>query len=154
MDIMDKIARKSIWRGDCGIWQGAKDSYGYGQIQVDGRRKQVHRVVWEAINGPIADGMVIDHICHTRDCVRPDHLREVTRQANNEYKAGPYKNNSSGVRGVCWDSRQCKWKVQVCVRGKKHHGGYFDDLAKAARVAAEMRILLHENNEVDLTQFI
>ena len=66
---------------------------GYGQL---GRNLMAHRVAWEAANGPIPEGMILDHLCHTRDlscvantdcphrrCVNPAHLEPVTSQINN-----------------------------------------------------------------------
>ena len=58
----------------CTVWIGATNSKGYGLIAVNGRIELAHRVAWEAENGPIPDGMVIDHLCRVRNCVRVSHL--------------------------------------------------------------------------------
>jgi hypothetical protein len=58
---------------------------GYGRVYWRGRRRQMHRAVWEEINGPIPDGLVLDHrrpICGNRACSNPDHLEPVTVREN------------------------------------------------------------------------
>lgn len=61
---------------------------GYGKVGLppaDGlpkRTAKVHRVVYEALVGPIPDGMVIDHLCRQPSCVNPAHLEPVTRREN------------------------------------------------------------------------
>lgn len=49
----------------------------------------------------------------------------------------PYKNNTSGVKGVTWD--RGKWKATIMLQGKQHYLGRFDDIetAKRAREIAE-----------------
>ena len=66
----------------CTVWIGATNSKGYGLIAVNGRIELAHRVAWEAENGPIPDGMVIDHLCRVRNCVRVSHLELVTSAEN------------------------------------------------------------------------
>lgn len=65
----------------CWEWVGTKCN-GYGQIAVDGTVKRAHRVVYEAENGPIGDGLVIDHLCRNPGCVNPAHLEPVTMKEN------------------------------------------------------------------------
>ncbi|MDQ2873983.1 MAG: HNH endonuclease [Actinomycetota bacterium] len=61
-----------------------------------------HRVAYELYVGPIAPGLIIDHLCHTWDlecpggitcphrrCVNPDHLEPVTRAENNRRGRSP-----------------------------------------------------------------
>jgi hypothetical protein len=68
---------------DCWLWQGAK-SQGYGVIQL-GRGKgtaKAHRVVYEALVGPIPEGMTLDHLCFEPSCVNPAHLEPCSREEN------------------------------------------------------------------------
>ncbi len=65
----------------CWQWQGTT-SKGYG-LFWDGERTQVaHRVVYELLNGQIAAGLTLDHLCRNRSCVRPKHMEPVTNRVN------------------------------------------------------------------------
>lgn len=55
---------------------------GYGRIYADGDYQLAHRVAWETVNGPIADGLVVDHLCRNRGCVNVHHLELVTSVEN------------------------------------------------------------------------
>jgi hypothetical protein len=72
--------------GPCLIWQGAKDAKGYGKtgFVINGIKKNwmVHRLEWTKKNGPIPDGLMIDHRCRNRACANPLHLRLVTSRQN------------------------------------------------------------------------
>ncbi len=43
---------------------------------------RVHRLVYEELVGPIADGAVLMHSCANRRCVKPNHLTPGTVQDN------------------------------------------------------------------------
>ena len=66
----------------CWVWCGAKASGGYGQVKVRGVKHSAHRAFYEAINGPIPDGLEPDHLCNNRPCVNPKHMEPVTRSEN------------------------------------------------------------------------
>ena len=83
----------------CLIWTGALDRDGYGLTYV-GAPWAAHRLAWLLAHGPIADGLVIDHLCHNRTCIEPDHLRVVTREQNNR-NVRPV-----GRLGEVWDALQ------------------------------------------------
>jgi hypothetical protein len=68
---------------DCWIYQGRKSQTGYGNVTVYPKKEsRAHRVVYEALVGPIPKGMEIDHLCRRRACVNPDHLEPVTHTEN------------------------------------------------------------------------
>ena len=51
----------------CWEWTGRKNTNGYGMVDgsyTNNRPFLAHRVVYEAIRGPIPTGLVIDHLCH------------------------------------------------------------------------------------------
>ena len=66
----------------CWIWLGRRSSSGYGQIVTSGKRQGVHRYLYEALIGPIAPRLVIDHLCRTPLCVNPYHLEPVSDRVN------------------------------------------------------------------------
>jgi hypothetical protein len=66
----------------CWLWTRCVDSEGYGWIGTAGYRGVSHRKAYEAVNGPIPDGLVIDHLCRNHSCCNPDHLEPVTRREN------------------------------------------------------------------------
>lgn len=66
----------------CWLWTGSTTPSGYGQFRVDGRLVPSHRWIYETVRGPIAAGLHVDHLCHVRNCVNPDHLEPVTPREN------------------------------------------------------------------------
>ena len=80
---------------DCWPWNAALLPSGYGQLSFMGARVYAHRAAWEAVNGPVPDGLVLDHRCHNADrscpggptcrhrrCCNPAHLEPVTQRTN------------------------------------------------------------------------
>lgn len=77
------------------------------------------------------DGLVVDHINRDRLDNRRSNLRLCTR-AENVVNAAKPKTNTSGFKGVTWDSIRGKWKAQVYYRGKNVFLGRFDSATDAA----------------------
>lgn len=75
-------SKVAIHEDGCWLWTGARNSRGYGQWAVNGLSRSVHRVAYEALVGPIPDGLTIDHLCRNKLCVNPDHLEPVTIAEN------------------------------------------------------------------------
>lgn len=66
----------------CWLWTGHVNTWGYGNIRVNGRWALTHRLAWERANGPIPEGLSILHRCDDPRCVRPDHLYAGTQREN------------------------------------------------------------------------
>lgn len=65
----------------CILWTGAQNK-GYGKLWRDGKTWGAHRFAWTLKNGPIPDGMVIDHLCRTPLCINPEHMEATSIQVN------------------------------------------------------------------------
>lgn len=66
----------------CWIWMGYKNKLGYGQINIDGKPRGVHRILYEIVHGKIPDGMCALHKCDVPSCVNPDHIFIGTKALN------------------------------------------------------------------------
>lgn len=83
-DPADRL-RYVIAENDCWVWLGAKDKDGYGQISIKKPRcttLRAHVVSYEAINGKVPTGLVLDHLCKNPSCINPTHLEPVTNKVN------------------------------------------------------------------------
>jgi hypothetical protein len=68
--------------GDCWIWTGPLDRYGYGNFSVREKSAIAHRWLYSTLVGEVSPGLELDHLCYVRECVNPDHLQPVTRAVN------------------------------------------------------------------------
>lgn len=74
----------------CWVWLGEISHNGYGRFSLTHRKHvQAHRFAYERSVGPIPVGLVIDHLCRTRNCVNPVHLTTVTIGENVRRGIGP-----------------------------------------------------------------
>ena len=67
---------------NCIVWTMRRDKWGYGYVMWEKRPRLVHRVVFEALRGPIPTGLELDHLCRNKSCANPDHLEPVTHAEN------------------------------------------------------------------------
>jgi hypothetical protein len=90
--LFERLVRRVDFDGPCWEWTGARTKDGYGLIGLGGRVDGLgytHRVMWEALVGPIPAGLDIDHLCRVRHCCNPDHLDPVSRLENVRRGIGP-----------------------------------------------------------------
>ncbi len=83
--IQERRFLAKVDKGDgtgCWLWMGGQGTLGYGLFTLYHRNMPAHRWSYEHFVGPIPAGLVIDHLCRTHACVRPDHLEPVTTREN------------------------------------------------------------------------
>ncbi|NUX58638.1 AP2 domain-containing protein [Paraburkholderia youngii] len=116
-----------IWRGGtarAGTPAGSINAQGYVQIYVDGGNYYGHRLAWLYVHGtwPYA----VDHKRgYSKGDTRLRALRECTYPQNGGNR-GMNSNNTSGFKGVSWDSARGKWKAQIGTRKTHQFLGRFD----------------------------
>lgn len=126
----------------CWLWQGRIGQAGYGVFDFQGGEQRAHRLAYEMRVGEIPSGMVIDHVCHTPNCVRPDHLRLATVKQNAENRRGGNSNGRSGIRGVFYIQRDGKWRGCVGHYGVRYVKN-FSDPNEAAKWVRAKRLELY-----------
>ena len=58
---------------------GVRDPNGYGRFRD---RILAHRWAWLEANGPIPQGLELDHLCRVPPCINPAHMEPVTHAEN------------------------------------------------------------------------
>lgn len=79
----EKECPNKTLEGPCHIFSGAIDGMGYGSVGLKGDKTiTVHRYVWITENGPVPNGLELDHMCRVKSCCNLKHLRAVTHRIN------------------------------------------------------------------------
>ena len=125
---------------------GTVTGHGYRVIKLDGNRYYAHRLSWLWHYGEFPKGQ-IDHINHNRLDNRIDNLRAVSNQDNHRNETLS-TNNSSGFTGVCFATREKRFRAHIKVDFKQIHLGHFKELSDAvlARIKAEEKYGFHKNH--------
>jgi hypothetical protein len=130
--------KKAIKGGGAeGAVVGWSNKIGYLAVQIDGQKHYCHRLAWLYSYGYLPEHN-IDHINRNKKDNRIKNLREISQQCNTRNN-GNRKNNSSGVKGVSWNTTDKVWVVQITANWKNHRIGGFKDFEEAVchRLAAE-----------------
>jgi hypothetical protein len=117
-----------------------KDGYAY--IYLYGKFKLAHRIAFLYIHGYLPE--YIDHINGIKDDNRICNLRECTSSENN-CNSRISSLNSSGTRGVSFDKKSNRYRVQIYKNKKRFNLGYFSNIEDAKIVANKARIELHKD---------
>lgn len=130
----------------CLVWTGTIAATGYGVVGFKGRQHKVHRLIYEAVNGPMprtapnGKAIVSDHLCRNRACANPEHIEPVTDRVNvmrgisfapanaakthcvNGHEFTPENTfaDAKGHRGCRACRREADRKLDAAKRAKKH----------------------------------
>jgi hypothetical protein len=71
-------------QNNCWLWAGNCKPDGYGRLWDTAINRYVyaHRLIYEALVGPIPDSLQLDHLCRVPQCINPEHLEPVTQRTN------------------------------------------------------------------------
>lgn len=133
----------------CWRWIAGLDRDGYGQYSVGHKKWRSHRYAYVMLKGDVPEGRVLDHTCHVRACVNPEHLRPVTYKQNAENRRGAPRGSKTGIRGVHWVPSKQRWIANVKHNDRRYYGGTFEDLEDAKAAAIALRNQLYTHNDVD-----
>lgn len=112
------------------------DRYLSIRVMVDQKWYEAHRIAWALHSGSdIPDGMHIDHINGDATDNRLANLRLASHKQNME-NTKLHGRNTSGYRGVSWDSARQQWLATITHNRKQKHIGRFE--TKQQAVAAVM----------------
>jgi hypothetical protein len=156
--IFTDVVAQRFWQkvdrsGDCWLWTASVTHNGYGQFTVGHGPAKVthraHRMAYQLLVGEIPPGLLIDHTCHVRACVNPQHLRLATPKQNMENRSGVSSLSKSGIRGVARVESTGLWRAHVTHNRKFIFVGTFHTKEDAdAAAAAKRRELFTESEDL------
>lgn len=104
-----------------------------GVRKYTNKQIRMHRAV-----NKTPDGLFTDHINGNKLDNRKCNLRTCNKSLNGINRGKP-ANNTSGYKGIYWDSWTGKWRSEIGINGRRIRLGRFRDIKEAieARVKAE-----------------
>ena len=130
--------KNSLSRIKAGQQAGCKDHRGYWVVTVNRKRLYGHRVAWELNHGPLAEGLVADHIDRNKSNNRLENLRLVSQSENR-------RNRVIGTGRHARQSSSGKWwsYFTMPVSGKYIHVGTYKTGQEAHITAVARRLELY-----------
>ncbi len=117
------------------------DGGGYVNVNLckDGKQKTitVHRLVAMAFIENLENKICIDHINNIKTDNRAENLRWATHGENNQ-NAKLSTRNTTGIKGVCFNKKNKKWRAQIMIDGKQIHIGYYKTIEEATTARRKM----------------
>lgn len=130
-----------VW-SNCVVWTASDNGAGYGRMRVGARLVLAHRYAWERANGPIPNGVMVDHICHLRSCVNIEHLRLATNIENQRNRAGANAGRKYALPRGVYATRGGRYQARATVGGKRRNLGTFPTIEQASDAAANARAVM------------
>jgi len=123
-----------------GMLAGSVDKLGYRTIKINSKIYKAHRLIYLMFNNNLPE--MIDHIDGNPSNNKIENLRPANRSLNRQ-NAKINKNNTSGIKGVSWDSQAGRWKARIWSNKKTHTIGLFNTIAEAEKVVKFAREQIH-----------
>lgn len=117
----------------------------YLTSRIQDVRFPVHGLIYFLYHGHFDHSLVINHINGNTLDNRPDNLELVTQGDNVISRVAIRKDNTSGVKGVCWSKRDNAYAVRLQIRGKRIFGGTFKDLESASEAYHKLAVKYHRH---------
>ncbi len=114
---------------------------GYRVIKIDFVAHRAHRLAWLYVHGEWPAGF-IDHINCDKLDNRISNLR-IANKSQNGMNRGPWKNGTSGYKGVTYDKNRRSWHAQIGFLNKNINIGNFPTAQMAADAYSEKAKQLH-----------
>ena len=133
------LKRTFDYRDGCLLWKGPQSKRrkagsvagtitprGYVRVGLNGVTYSAHRLIYKLVLG--SEPFEIDHVNRVRHDNRVENLRPISRSGNthNSKPKGMF-----GIRGVCWDSVQSRYRAQIYINKKKIDLGATKDFFEA-----------------------
>jgi len=120
---------------------GVVDATGYIRLSINHKPYLAHRMVWLYVYG-VMPCKYMDHINLDRADNRLCNLRESTPAQNQANKSLSCK-NTSGYKGVYWDSARKYWRAAIRIDGIKKHLGCFSSKELAFKSYQDASLKIH-----------
>jgi hypothetical protein len=140
----DKDTGILSWKSDicqngvtAGREAGSIDLNGYRNVTIDRKVYYVHRIIWLYVYGYYPENS-LDHINRKPGDNRINNLREISGSCNLR-NSKVFSTNKTGIKGICFDSKNSKWRVQMTVNYVALNLGRYTDFTEAVcvRLATE-----------------
>ena len=95
----------------------------YRRIKLDGREYLARRLAWLYVSG-VWPQCVIDHKHGTSVGDGIDNLRDVSQSFNQQNRTAAGRNSNTGILGVSYCSKTCKFRARIEVRGRDIYLGH------------------------------
>lgn len=115
-------------------------THNYRTIRVFGKNYREHRLIFLWFHGWLPD--IVDHINGDTTDNRVDNLRAASG-SENQYNRKVNNNNSSGYKGISWESGLQKWRAQIRWNKQRKIIGRYNTIGEAVVALSKAREQLH-----------